>query len=129
MLDVGNIRGAVFRVSYCQNLQLVVTQTLLSHTLIWKIVLEDNPNPPDLSQAPEGPYIKDRASLSTIGSLVWGTTNLDIFIPSYNYKVDEAVPFSTKLEADHYEETNSLGPSAYPIIETEIHRLLEWMNQ
>ena len=54
---------------------------------------------------------------------------LGYFVPSYNYKLDETSPYFNQAEGDHYEETNSLGPSAYPIIEEEINRVLDWMNQ
>ena len=66
---------------------------------------------------------------STIWIIGLGNDELGYFIPSYNYRLSETVPYFNEAEGDHYEETNSLGPSAYPIIETEIHRLLEWMNQ
>ena len=93
------------------------------------MVSENNPNPPDLSQAPEGPYIKDRMASEHNWIIGLGNDELGYFVPSYNYKLSETSPYFNEAEGDHYEETNSLGPSAYPIIETEIHRLLDWMNQ
>jgi hypothetical protein len=58
-----------------------------------------------------------------------GNDELGYFVPAYNYKLNETSPYLNEADGDHYEETNSLGPSAYPIIESEIQRLLAWMNE
>ena len=92
------------------------------YTDLEQIVSDDNPNPPDLSQAPEGLYIKDRMASEHNWIIGLGNDELGYFVPSYNYKLSETVPYFNEAEGDHYEETNSLGiSSAYPIIETEIH--------
>lgn len=92
------------------------------------IVDATNPNPPDLSLAPAGPYIKDRMNKPHNWIVGLGNDELGYLIPSYNYKLDENSPFFVEAEGDHYEETNSLGPSAFPMLETEIHQLLEWVE-
>lgn len=87
-----------------------------------------NPNPPDLSQAPAGPYLKERVGGEHTWILGLGNDELGYFIPTYNYKLNERTPYFEEAEGDHYEETNSLGPSAYPVVEEEINRLLEWKH-
>ena len=129
-LDVGNIRMQSVPGELLPELAIGgYTDPAQPYTDLEEIVSEDNPNPPDLSQAPEGPYIKDRMAAEHNWIIGLGNDELGYFVPSYNYKLNESVPYFNEAEGDHYEETNSLGPSAYPIIETEIHRLLEWMNQ
>lgn len=92
------------------------------------IVDEDNPNPPDLSQAPAGPYIKDY--LQTEHAWILGLANdeLGYFVPPYNFEIDENNPWFDEPEGDHYEETNSLGPSAAPLLDAEAQRLMGWVN-
>lgn len=99
---------------------------LQPHTDLETIIGDDNPNPPDLSQAPSGPYIKDLMNAEYNWIIGLGNDELGYFVPSYNYKLSETSPYLQEAEGDHYEETNSLGPSAYPIIETEVQRLLDW---
>jgi hypothetical protein len=93
------------------------------------IINEDNPNPPDLSAAPQGPFLKQRMGAEYNWIIGLGNDELGYFIPSYNYKLDERAPYLREAEGDHYEETNSLGPSAYPLLEEQIDLLLEWVTE
>ena len=94
-----------------------------------EVMVDDlNPNPPDLSQAPSGPYLKERVGGEHTWILGLGNDELGYFIPTYNYKLHERTPYFEEAEGDHYEETNSLGPSAYPVVEEELNRLLEWKH-
>ncbi|MCB9746557.1 MAG: hypothetical protein H6740_28540 [Alphaproteobacteria bacterium] len=97
-------------------------------TTYQEIIDEDNPNPPDLSQAPEGPYLKDY--MTREHRLILGLANdeLGYVVPPYNFKLDELNPWFDEAEGDHYEETNSLGPSLAPRIDEESARLMEWVN-
>jgi hypothetical protein len=99
---------------------------LQPHTDLETIIGDDNPNPPDLSQAPSGPYIKDLMQGEYNWIIGLGNDELGYFVPSYNYQLSDTSPYLQQAEGDHYEETNSLGPSAYPIIETEVQRVLNW---
>lgn len=92
------------------------------------IIGEDNPNPPDLSLAPAGPYIKDY--LHTEHAWILGLANdeLGYMVPPYNFELDDANPWFDEAEGDHYEETNSLGPSVAPMIDAEALRLMDWVN-
>jgi len=90
-----------------------------------ELVHENNSNPPDMSQAPAGPYVVDE--MTGTYKLVFGLANdeLGYIIPDYNYELGE-VPYLTEAEGDHYEETNSLGPSAFGLVEETARTLLAW---
>ena len=127
-LDVGNIRMQAVPGELLPELAIGgYTDPNQPYTDLEQIVSDDNPNP-NLSGV-KRPYIKDRMASEHNWIIGLGNDELGYFVPSYNYKLSETVPYFNEAEGDHYEETNSLGPSAYPIIETEIHRLLDWMNQ
>lgn len=85
-----------------------------------------NPNPPDLSQAPAAPYLKDRMGAQYNWILGLGNDELGYIVPAYDFKVDEALPYIEEAEGDHYEETNSLGPQTAPLLEAHAATLLEW---
>jgi hypothetical protein len=93
---------------------------------LYDLVQAENPNPPDISAAPSGPYIRDQMS----GEFNWivglGNDELGYIIPAYNFKLHESVPYLDEAEGDHYEETNSLGPDTEPIISAQAERLLQW---
>jgi len=92
------------------------------------VVDDDNPNPPDLSAAPEAPYLKDRLS----GSVQWiiglGNDQLGYIVPAYDFELDEYSPWFDEAEGDHYEETNSLGPETATIIDTQAAALTGWVD-
>lgn len=87
----------------------------------------DNPNPPDLSQAPGPPYMFDRLGGADF-PMAWGLTNDEVgyIIPDYNYILASPGAYITEAEGHHYEETNSVGPSSWPIIRGHLIDLLEW---
>ena len=88
----------------------------------------DNPNPPDLSQAPDGPYFEDLMGGPV--NVVLGLTNDEIgyLIPEYDYVLDDGLPYLSEAEGDHYEETNSLGPQAVPLLTEAVEALTGWRN-
>ena len=127
MLDVGNIRMQSVPGELLPELAIGgYDDSAQPYTSLETIIGDDNPNPPDLSQSPEGPYIKERMGRSHNWIIGLANDELGYFVPAYNYKLSEASPYIEQAPGDHYEETNSLGPSAYPIIEQEIYRLLDW---
>jgi hypothetical protein len=75
-----------------------------------------NPAPPDLSTAPEGPYLKEQMAGSYNWILGLGNDELGYLVPSYNYVLDPTTPYLVEADGDHYEETNSLGPSTVPLV-------------
>jgi hypothetical protein len=89
----------------------------------------DNPDPPDLSQAPGPPYLFDYLDdLSAEFPMIWGVTNdfLGYFIPSYDYKLAEHGAYIEEAPGDHYEETNSIGPLGWPELERNYTGILKW---
>ncbi len=90
------------------------------------IVDPGNPLPPDLSQAPEGPYLHDLMGAEVNWIVGLGNDELGYIIPPYNFVLDEEVPWLFEADGDHYEETNSLGPDTAPLIADEVARLLAW---
>lgn len=92
------------------------------------LVRPDNPHPPDVSLMPDGPYLLEQ----TGGELNWilglGNDEVGYIIPTWQFKVDEAVPYLQQAPGDHYEETNSLGPETSPILEARHAALVGWLN-
>lgn len=85
----------------------------------------DNPNPPDLSKAPAGPYFLD----SLGGEMNWliglGNDEVGYMVPPYNFELG-AAEYLSEAEGDHYEETNSLGPQTLPIWLTKAGELVDY---
>lgn len=75
-----------------------------------------NPNPPNISLAPKGPYIKDvilaRSGVKYAAGLGLGNDWAGYIIPKYDFKLDANNPWWEQAAGDHYEETNSIGPDA-----------------
>jgi len=90
------------------------------------LVDPQNPNPPDLARAPEGPYIKDRMP----GLYPWivglGNDELGYIIPAYNFELAPGMPYVSEAEGDHYEETNSLGPEMAGLVDKYADLLIYW---
>lgn len=84
------------------------------------------PNAPDVSAAPGGPYWHDLMG----GEHPWviGLANDEVgyIIPEYNFVVAEAGAYIFEADGDHYEETNSLGPQTAGLITESIERLVSW---
>jgi hypothetical protein len=91
------------------------------------IVHPDNPNPPDLDAAPEGPYLKERMGQPHNWILGLGNDEVGYIIPPYNFMLHDGLPYLDEAEGDHYEETNSLGPETAPRVEEMADRLLDWV--
>lgn len=96
------------------------------HTTQDDFIDPDNPNPPDVDAAPEGPYLKDRMSGEHQWIIGLGNDELGYLIPPYDYELHPDAPYISEPEGDHYEETNSIGPSATPRVEEQAGRLLDW---
>jgi hypothetical protein len=89
------------------------------------IVTPGNPNPPDLSKAPKGPYLRDL--LKAPAPMIVGLANdeLGYLVPAYDFKISPTKSMLPRLPGHHYEETNSIGPSATGIIVDAATRLLK----
>ncbi|MFT5357961.1 MAG: hypothetical protein ACI9KE_005198 [Polyangiales bacterium] len=93
------------------------------------IVNEEVTNPPDLSLAPEGPYMRDRAAEGGFDYvLLFGLANdeLGYLVPTYDYQLSEDSPYFEQAPGDHYEETNGIGPNTWPNVEEQMNALLDW---
>ena len=84
-----------------------------------------NPNPPDLTKAPKGPYWRDLVKAPA--PMVVGLANdeLGYFVPAYDFKVSPHKLMLPRLAGHHYEETNSIGPSVAGIVDGAVKRLVE----
>ncbi len=94
------------------------------------IISPDNPNPPNLDLAPEGPYLHDlmRANPGIEYPLVLGLAEDEIgyIVPEYNYVLHARLPYVEEAEGDHYEETNSVGPLVEEQAVGAMRRLITW---
>ena len=94
------------------------------------IVAADNENPPDLSVAPGPPYLRD-LMLDNPGvtyPLVLGLAEdtVGYIVPRWNYELHEGSPYVEQAPGDHYEETNSVGPTCEEEIVGSMIRLVQW---
>lgn len=85
-------------------------------------------NPPDLSMAPDGPYLRDLARGDAEQVWLLGLTNdfLGYFIPEFDYQLDPGLPYIGEAPGDHYEETNSIGASGWPRLHDKLVELLAY---
>ncbi len=86
----------------------------------------DNENPPELDLAPEGPYLKEQMAAEHAWIIGLGNDEIGYLIPAYDYKLSESVPYLEEAPGHHYEETNSIGPQATPLIEELARQLIAW---
>ena len=95
------------------------------NTELDEFIGSDNPNPPDVDQAPSGPYYKD---MMAEHAWILGLANDEIgyILPAYDFQLDDVLPYFEEPDGDHYEETRSLGPDTAPRLDEEVARLLAW---
>lgn len=75
-----------------------------------------NEAPPDVAAAPTGPPLKEQMGAEHSWILGLGNDELGYLVPPYDYVLAESAPYLSEPPGDHYEETNSLGPTAVPTI-------------
>lgn len=90
------------------------------------LIDDSNPNPPDLSQAPTGPYFYDQMGGEYNWIIGLGNDEVGYIIPEYNFQLDDSSPYLQEADGDHYEETNSLGPETAALLSDAVTRLLTW---
>jgi hypothetical protein len=85
-------------------------------------------NPPDLSLAPDPPYLRDLARDDADQVWLLGLTNdfLGYFVPPFDYQLHDAAPYLLEAPGDHYEETNSVGERAWPRIGRKLTELIQY---
>ncbi|MCX7959403.1 MAG: hypothetical protein N3B13_10180, partial [Deltaproteobacteria bacterium] len=88
-----------------------------------KIIDESNSYPPDLSKAPEGPYIREmmKGKVKILSGL--GNDFLGYILPEYDFKLSDDYPYFTSAPGDHYEETRSAGIKQVNIMLEKIREL------
>ncbi len=96
-----------------------------------QIVVTTATNPPDLSKAPMGPYLKDHARPDAEHVFLFGLTNdmLGYFVPEFDYQLHPFNPYFDEADGDHYEETNSVGIDGWPNIKGHLEQLLRWRTE
>jgi len=101
------------------------------HTEEATLIGKDNPVPPNLDAAPDGPYLLERLTPPD-APRPWlvglGNDELGYIIPEYDFVVADRMPYFNQAEGDHYEETNSLGPQTAGILEAQANRLIDFAN-
>jgi hypothetical protein len=75
-----------------------------------------NEAPPDLAAAPTGPPLKAQLGVEHAWILGLGNDEIGYLVPPYDYVLAESAPYLSEPPGDHYEETNSLGPTAVPTL-------------
>lgn len=89
------------------------------------LVKPTNKNPPDLSKAPKGPYLKERIPGKYKLFVGLGNDQLGYILPTWNWQVHPNRPYLEQAKGDHYEETNSLGPQTLPFLMDMYKHLLK----
>ncbi|MBI2070639.1 MAG: hypothetical protein HYT79_08560 [Elusimicrobia bacterium] len=85
----------------------------------------DNPRPPDVNRAPKGPYLKEKMPGRV--RMIIGLANDEIgyIVPEYDFRINAMSPaMHPRPKGHHYEETNSLGRRATPLLLQAIERLI-----
>lgn len=94
-----------------------------------ELIDPNNPNPPDLSLAPEGPYLQEQMPGAYRWIIGLGNDMVGYIIPEYNFILHPNIPWFSEAEGDHYEETNSLGPETAGVIIEHGEALMNWSNE
>jgi hypothetical protein len=84
-----------------------------------------NPNPPDLSAAPKGPYLRDLVKAPVPMLVGLANDELGYVIPAYDFKATASKIGEPQPPGHHYEETNSVGPSATRLLSEAAAQLLK----
>jgi hypothetical protein len=77
---------------------------------------DDNENPPDLSAAPTEPTLKDMLGVQFAVALGLCQDETGYLVPPYDFKLADPGAYIDEPPGDHYEETNSIGPDAVPLM-------------
>jgi len=108
-LEILGLPGEIFP-------ELVVAGYQGQRTFGRPLVRPSNPDPPEVARAPGPPYLKDL--MRGPNKMLVGVANdmMGYIIPEYDFKVSRGRAMVPEPPGDHYEETNSIGPSAAPIL-------------
>ncbi|OGR49841.1 MAG: hypothetical protein A2X37_11655 [Elusimicrobia bacterium GWA2_66_18] len=89
------------------------------------VLTSGNPDPPDLSQAPKGPFLRDlvKSPVPMLAGLA--NDELGYLVPAYDFKARQSKLMLPRMRGHHYEETNSIGPAATGLLSEAAARLLK----
>jgi hypothetical protein len=96
-------------------------------TTLADLIDPNNPNPPNLEEAPSGPFLKERLGTSYTWVIGLGNDELGYIIPDYNFELAE-LPYFAEAPGDHYEETNSIGPHIAGLVDENADFLIEFID-
>ena len=51
---------------------------------------------------------------------------LGYFVPEFDYQLAESRPYFDEAPGSHYEETNSVGETAWPTLKSTLQDVLRW---
>ncbi|MDC0719687.1 hypothetical protein [Nannocystis bainbridge] len=89
------------------------------------LVDPNNTNPPNLLEAPDGPYLKDKMHGTYRFIVGMGNDELGYILPEYDFVLGDP-PWVSEAEGDHYEETNSIGVETFSKLDAAADVLLAW---
>lgn len=85
-----------------------------------------NVMPPNLAQAPQGPYLKQQLGGELPVVVGLANDHVGYLVPPWNFALHPSKPYLEEADGDHYEETNSLGPNTVPTLLEAYSSLLAW---
>jgi hypothetical protein len=90
------------------------------------LISESNPLPPQLDQAPTGPFWAELLDSEHNWIVGLGNDEIGYIIPEYDFVINPISPYIDQADGDHYEETNSLGPATAGLLDEAVRKLLSW---
>jgi hypothetical protein len=92
------------------------------------LISESNPLPPQLDQAPTGPFWAELLDSEHNWIVGLGNDEIGYIIPEYDFVINPVSPYIDQADGDHYEETNSLGPATAGLLDEAVRKLLSWQH-
>ncbi len=84
---------------------------------------DDNPNPSDMDNAPEGPYWKDYLTAPVKFFVGLGNDQFGYIVAPFNFALHPDSPWFEEWTDHHYEETFSIGPETANVLDEAYRKL------
>ncbi len=81
---------------------------------------------PDLAKAPAGPHLRERLDARYAMPLGLCQDEIGYLVPSYDFVLAEGANAYVDEAPGHYEETNSIGPDAHPLLLQHLDALFQY---
>ena len=94
------------------------------HSYGASMVDANNKNPPDLTKAPKGPYLKEKVPGTYKMMVGLGNDEIGYLVPRWNWQLGTP-PYMSEAPGDHYTEVNSLGPDTVGLLLSAYDSLLK----